>query len=105
MSGLKDIVTPQKVCEDESLFDFVSRRFGNHVAKFAIDPMVRGICAGNAKEISAKAFVAGPLFELEQEYGGIFKGMFIFHANSLKQAFLSFGAWQGAGHMFFMMTN
>ena len=75
MSGLKDLLTPQKVCEDESLFDFVSRRFGHHVAQYAIDPMVRGICAGNAKEISAKAFVAGPLFELEQEYGGIFKGL------------------------------
>ena len=75
LSGLKDLLTPQKVCEDESLFDFVSRRFGYHVAQFAIDPMVRGICAGNAKEISAKAFVAGPLFELEQEYGGIFKGL------------------------------
>ena len=75
LSGLKDLLTPQKVCEDESLFDFVSRRFGHHVAQYAIDPMVRGICAGNAKEISAKAFVAGPLFELEQEYGGIFKGL------------------------------
>ena len=75
LSGLKDLLTPQKVCEDESLYDFVSRRFGHHVAQYAIDPMVRGICAGNAKEISAKAFVAGPLFELEQEYGGIFKGL------------------------------
>ena len=75
MSGLKDLATPPKFCADESLFDFVSRRLGGDIAKYAIDPLVRGVCAGNAKEISAKAFVAGPLFELEQEYGGIFKGM------------------------------
>ena len=45
------------------------------MANFAIDPMVRGVCAGNAKEISAKSFVAGPLFKLEQEHGGILKGV------------------------------
>ena len=75
MSGIKDLMTPQKICKDESLFDFVSRRLGHDVAKYAIDPMVRGICAGNSRDISAKAFVAGPLFELEQEYGSIFGGM------------------------------
>ena len=75
MAGLKEFFTPQKICEDESLFDFVSRRFGPDVAQYAIDPMVRGICAGNAREISAKSFVAGPLFNLEQNYGSIFRGM------------------------------
>ena len=47
-------MTPQKICQDESLFDFVSRRLGNDVAKYAIDPFVRGICAGDARKISAK---------------------------------------------------
>ena len=37
--------------------------------------MVRGICAGDAKSISAKSFVAGPLFNLEQNYGSIFRGL------------------------------
>ena len=54
MSGIKDLMTPQKICQDESLFDFVSRRLGQDVAKYAIDPFVRGICAGDAREISAK---------------------------------------------------
>ena len=54
MSGIKDLMTPQKICQDESLFDFVSRRLGNDVAKYAIDPMIRGICAGDSRKISAK---------------------------------------------------
>ncbi len=37
----------------KQIYDFVKRRFGQDLADFAIDPMVRGICAGNAKEISA----------------------------------------------------
>ena len=77
MAGLRDLFTRQKKCEDEPLFDFVARRFGHDVASYAIDPLVRGVCAGNARNISAKAFVAGPMFELEQKYGGIMKGMMI----------------------------
>ena len=37
--------------------------------------MVRGICAGDAKAISAKAFVAGPMFNLEQDFGSVFRGL------------------------------
>ncbi len=37
--------------------------------------MVRGICAGDARQISAESFVLGPLFAHEQESGGIFRGM------------------------------
>ncbi len=75
-AGIKEFFTPQKkITDDESLFDFVERRFGHEVAKYAIDPMVRGICAGDARSISAKSFVAGPLFHLEQEYGSIFRGL------------------------------
>ena len=33
-------------CSDTSLFEFISRRFGEDVAQYAVDPLVRGICAG-----------------------------------------------------------
>ena len=75
LAGVKEFFTPQKVCDDESIYSFVQRRFGTEVATFAIDPMVRGVCAGDAKAISAKAFVAGPMFNLEQNYGSVFRGM------------------------------
>ena len=37
--------------------------------------MVRGICAGDAKEISAAAFILGPLFKMEQVDGGVLKSI------------------------------
>jgi len=75
LAGVKEFFTAQKKCPDESIYDFVERRFGSEVAKFAIDPMVRGICAGDAKAISAKSFVAGPIFNLEQDFGSVFRGL------------------------------
>ena len=45
--------TPCKKCDDDSIYEFVKRRFGRDLADFAIDPMVRGICAGDARQISA----------------------------------------------------
>ena len=45
--------TKAKKCEDDSVYDFVSRRLGSDIANFAIDPLIRGICAGDAKKISA----------------------------------------------------
>ncbi len=74
MCALTDLTAAAKKCEDDSLHAFVTRRFGQEVADFAVDPMVRGICAGDSREISAAAFVAGNLFDMEQRYGGVIKG-------------------------------
>ena len=41
------------------------RRFGEDVANFIVNPMVRGICAGDSREISAAAFIMGPLYREE----------------------------------------
>lgn len=87
--------TPRKTCEDDTIYNFIKRRFGNELAEFAIDPLVRGICAGDAREISAgdfdnsgniwnyslsnndfifsDSFVASDLFRMEQQYGGVFQ--------------------------------
>ena len=35
-AGIKDLVTPRHVCNDDSMFNFVERRFGPDIAKFAI---------------------------------------------------------------------
>lgn len=60
--------------EDESIYDFVKRRFGPELADYAISPMICGICAGNAKEISVN-FLMKDIFAKEQKYGGIIKGV------------------------------
>lgn len=60
--------------EDESIYDFVKRRFGEELAEYAISPMICGICAGNAKEISVN-FLMKDIFAKEQKYGGVIKGL------------------------------
>ena len=35
-AGIKDLVTPKQACDDDSMFNFVERRFGPDIAKFAI---------------------------------------------------------------------
>lgn len=75
LAAYQDLITEKKIIEDESIHEFVSRRLGKDIAEYAVDPMVRGICSGDSKEISAKSFVLGPLFKMEQESGGIVKGM------------------------------
>lgn len=62
--------------KDESIYDFVYRRFGADIADYAISPMICGICAGDAKEISVR-FLMNDLFETEQEFGGVVKGIFM----------------------------
>lgn len=45
--------------DGESIYDFTVRRLGKQLADEVISPMVCGICAGDAKEISAKFLVKG----------------------------------------------
>ncbi|KAM3956755.1 protoporphyrinogen oxidase [Aphomia sociella] len=69
-----DITQPHKELQDDSIYNFVERRFGKEIADYAIAPMICGICAGDAKEISVK-FLMKTLFEWEQNHGGVVKGM------------------------------
>lgn len=74
-AGLRDLFTAKSDKKDESMYDFVSRRLGPDIAEFAIDPLVRGICAGDAREISVN-FLLKSFKESEQEYGRILVGEF-----------------------------
>ena len=59
---------------DESLANFFRRRFGSEAFDYLIEPLVAGIYAGDADELSLEATF--PRFrELEQEYGSVIKGM------------------------------
>jgi oxygen-dependent protoporphyrinogen oxidase len=73
---LKEIFIPRKKAADVSLHVFVSRRFGNIVADTLVDPLIRGITAGDARDISVKFMLARP-FELEQKYGSVILGSLI----------------------------
>lgn len=71
---LQDLRVPQKEMKDDSIYNFAERRFGKEIADYAISPMICGICAGDAKEISVK-FLMKKLFEMEQNHGGVVKGL------------------------------
>jgi len=61
--------------EDESVFDFVARRFGRQAAERAAGPALIGIYAGDAAALALHA--AFPrLAALEREHGSVLRGMF-----------------------------
>ncbi|KAJ8670684.1 hypothetical protein QAD02_001943 [Eretmocerus hayati] len=60
--------------DDESIYDFVERRFGRDVADYLISPMICGICAGDPQKISVH-FLMSKIFQLEQKHGSITKGL------------------------------
>ena len=61
---------------DESLASFFSRRLGQEAFDCFIEPLVAGIYAGDAGELSIKATF--PRFlELEQKHGGLIKGVLV----------------------------
>ncbi|MGF1448535.1 MAG: protoporphyrinogen oxidase [Opitutales bacterium] len=64
---------PRKGGTDESLADFARRRVGSEFLRYALDPMVGGIYAGDPEELSVRhAFPK--VWALERDYGGLIKG-------------------------------
>ncbi len=59
---------------DETVFEFGVRRLGREFAEVMLDPMVKGVFGGEAKELSlAAAFPR--MVELERDHGGLFRAM------------------------------
>lgn len=74
MAGDWFLPAPKGPQVDESLAVFFSRRLGREAFDRLIEPLVAGIYAGDADELSLAATF--PRFrELEQKYGGLIKGM------------------------------
>jgi protoporphyrinogen/coproporphyrinogen III oxidase len=59
---------------DETIYGFASRRIGREAADALVDPMVSGVFAGNARELSLRACFA-KMAEMEAQYGGLFKAL------------------------------
>ena len=64
----------KNVDEDESLASFFRRRLGAEAFDYFIEPLVAGIYAGDADELSLRATFPR-FFELEQQYGSLIKGI------------------------------
>jgi oxygen-dependent protoporphyrinogen oxidase len=59
---------------DETIYHFAARRIGKEAAAVMVDPMVSGIFAGNARELSLRACFA-KMADMEAQYGGLFKAL------------------------------
>jgi len=72
---LADLFLPhQSDDEDETVMSFCTRRFGREVAERIIDPLVAGIYAGRAADLSIAA-IFPKLVALEKKYGSVTLGM------------------------------
>jgi protoporphyrinogen/coproporphyrinogen III oxidase len=72
--GLELVMPAKRSQEDESLASFFRRRFGRQAFERMMEPLMAGIYAGDAEQMSLKATF--PRFlELEQEYGSVIRGM------------------------------
>ncbi|XP_046335282.2 protoporphyrinogen oxidase-like [Haliotis rufescens] len=74
LSGLKELLTKKGDNSDETVHGFVARRFGSELADYAVDPMCRGIFAGDCRNLSIDACFP-ILTNLEREHGSVIKGM------------------------------
>ena len=74
-----DLVLPaRRAAGDESLASFFRRRVGREVFQRVIEPLMAGIYAGDAEQISLKATF--PRFlEMEREHGSLIRGMLAGH--------------------------
>jgi oxygen-dependent protoporphyrinogen oxidase len=59
--------------EDESVADFVRRRFGREFLDYAIGPFVSGVYAGDPERLSLRSAFP-PMHEFERDHGGVIKG-------------------------------
>ncbi|NCG08588.1 MAG: protoporphyrinogen oxidase [Verrucomicrobia bacterium] len=58
---------------DESVADFVTRRLGSELYRYAINPLVGGIYAGRPEALSLR-YGFPKLYELEQTHGSLIRG-------------------------------
>ncbi|HYH56156.1 MAG TPA: protoporphyrinogen oxidase, partial [Anseongella sp.] len=59
--------------EEETVYDFIERRFGARLAETLADPFFTGIYAGDIRKLSALAVIPH-MREYEEKYGSVIKG-------------------------------
>jgi oxygen-dependent protoporphyrinogen oxidase len=76
LRALRDFVPARDVTrpDDESVADFISRRFGRRVLDNLVAPFLTGIYAGDAAQLEARAILP-KLVEAEETTGSIVRGM------------------------------
>lgn len=95
---LKEWNISPKYLEDESIYDFISRRFNDKVARNLFDPMTLGIYAGDIKRLSIRSCFP-ELYNLEKQAGSLSRGLLsqlIEKAKAKKDPFIEQGFSRGS---------
>lgn len=71
---IEPCVPCRRTAADESVADFVARRFGSGVLPALVDPLLRGVYGGATQELSAEACLPR-LRAMERSAGGIVRGI------------------------------
>ena len=77
-------IKPARNNYDETIHEFISRRFDKSMSDILISALIHGIYAGDVNKLSVRSTFTR-LYDLEQKYGSVIKGLLI----SNKEAFLS----------------
>jgi len=72
--GCDVLIPPRRSTDDESLASFFRRRFGRHACERVMEPLMAGIYAGDAEQMSLRATFPR-FYELEQAHGSVIRGM------------------------------
>ncbi len=63
-----------RAADEETIAEFVERRLGREFLEYAINPFIAGVFAGNPEQLSVRTALP-KLYALEENYGGLIKGM------------------------------
>lgn len=74
--ALEPLIPRSKISSNESVYDFVSRRFGKELAERVVSPALQGIWAGDIRNLSANVALKN-LVQYEEDYGSVLKGVFV----------------------------
>jgi oxygen-dependent protoporphyrinogen oxidase len=83
---IKELFLKASTCEDLSIGDFARKHLGKTLAENIVEPFVRGVCGASMEMLSLRSCFPR-IYELEQKYGSILKGMIKNKKASDKQLF------------------
>lgn len=89
-----EFFAPRGRIDNETLADFARRRLGKEAYEKLIDPMASGIYAGNPESLSLKSCFP-KIFNLEEKYGSLIKGMIKLQREAKKSGKVKVGAGPG----------
>jgi oxygen-dependent protoporphyrinogen oxidase len=72
------LVPAGNTAQEESVADFVRRRFGREILEYVVDPFVTGVYAGNPEHLSVR-YAWPKLYAVEQQYGSVLRGQWHMH--------------------------